>query len=123
MSVESSASKSNSQSVTKKQSIRKGVFIPSFLVVGGAALLGIFNNEMLSSVAMSNFTFSLRSFGWLYQLVSIVALFFAIYMTFSKLWKHSVWWKGCKTKLFFYGVVCHGTYRWYSNRGCHLWCQ
>ncbi|WP_430884959.1 BCCT family transporter [Fusibacter sp. JL216-2] len=85
MSVESSASKSNSQSVTKKQSIRKGVFIPSFLVVGGAALLGIFNNEMLSSVAMSNFTFSLRSFGWLYQLVSIVALFFAIYMTFSKL--------------------------------------
>ena len=81
MSVESSIGKSAS----KKQNIRMGVFIPSFLVVGGAALLGIFNNAMLAEVAMNNFMFSLRTFGWLYQVISIVALFFAAYMTFSKL--------------------------------------
>ncbi len=81
MSVESSLSKS----ALKKKGIRMGVFLPSFLVVGGSALLGIFNNEMLSEVAMNNFLFSLRNLGWLYQIISIVALFFAAYMTFSKL--------------------------------------
>lgn len=73
--------------VKVKRKIKIGVFVPSFLVVGGAALLGIFNNSLLTSVAKTNFMFSLRTFGWLYQIISIVALFFAAYMTFSKLGK------------------------------------
>lgn len=67
--------------------IRKSVFWPSILIVGGAALLGIFNNQMLTDVAMKNFLFSLRTFGWLYQVISIVALIFVSIVTFSKLGK------------------------------------
>ncbi len=83
MSTESMVSKSKNEN----RGIRKGVFIPSFIVVGGAAILGIVNNQLLSEVAMTNFMFSLRTFGWLYQIISIVALLFAGYMTFSKLGK------------------------------------
>ncbi|MBB6217304.1 choline-glycine betaine transporter [Anaerosolibacter carboniphilus] len=67
------------------QKIRSGVFWPSFLVVGGAALLGIFNNKMLADVAMNSFLGSLRSLGWLYQIISIVALILVTIITFSKL--------------------------------------
>lgn len=77
----------NGKSVKVKRKIKMGVFVPAALVVGGAALLGIFNNELLTEVAKNNFMFSLRTFGWLYQIISIVALFFAAYMTFSKLGK------------------------------------
>lgn len=65
--------------------IRRGVFWPSFLVVGGAALLGIFNNKMLTDVAMNSFLGSLRGLGWLYQIISIVALILVTIITFSKL--------------------------------------
>ena len=64
--------------------IRKGVFWPSFLVVGGAALLGIVNNKMLTEVATNSFLWSLRTFGWLYQVIAIVALIVVIVVTFSK---------------------------------------
>ncbi|PRR78549.1 Glycine betaine transporter OpuD [Clostridium liquoris] len=67
--------------------VRKGVFWPAFIVVGGSACLGIFNNKALTDVAKSTFTWSLESFGWLYQLVSIVALFIVAIITFSKLGK------------------------------------
>ncbi|SDK73614.1 BCCT family transporter [Natronincola ferrireducens] len=70
-----------------KHKIRNGVFLPSFFVVGGAALLGIINNTMLTEVAMNTFLFSLRSFGWLYQIISIVALVLVTIITFSKLGK------------------------------------
>lgn len=70
-----------------KQSLRGGVFWPSAIVVGGAAVLGVVNNQMLTSAAMQMFMFSLRSFGWLYQIISIVALIFVAILTFSKLGK------------------------------------
>lgn len=84
-----------------KKSIRKGVFYPAFFIVGGAALLGIFNNSMLTEVAMKNFLFSLRTYGWLYQIISIIALFFAAYMTFSKLGKIRFGGKDAKPKYSF----------------------
>ncbi len=71
----------------KKQGIRKGVFWPSILVVGGAAILGTVNNALLTEVALNNFLFSLRTFGWLYQIISIVALILVSIITFSKLGK------------------------------------
>jgi choline-glycine betaine transporter len=64
--------------------IRNGVFWPAFLVVGGAALLGIINNKLLTDVAMNSFLWSLRSFGWLYQIIAIVALVVVSFVTFSK---------------------------------------
>lgn len=91
---------SKEKTVPKKK-IRKGVFYPAFFVVGGATLLGIFNNTMLTEVAMNNFLFSLRTLGWLYQLISLVALFFAAYMTFSKLGKIRFGGKDAKPKYSF----------------------
>ncbi|MBN2285829.1 MAG: BCCT family transporter [Tissierellales bacterium] len=70
---------------SKKQSLRKGVFWPSAIVVGGAALLGIINNQLLTKVAMDTFLFSLRTFGWLYQIISVVALIVVGIVTFSKI--------------------------------------
>lgn len=67
--------------------IRSGVFWPAFLVVGGSAIIGILNNKMLSEVTMNTFMWSLRSFGWLYQIISIVSLIVVIIVTFSKLGK------------------------------------
>jgi choline-glycine betaine transporter len=82
MSVETAVS----QKVGAKR-IRKGVFWPSILIVGGAALLGVVNNELLTEVALNNFLFSLRTFGWLYQIISIVSLILVAVITFSKLGK------------------------------------
>lgn len=67
--------------------IKKGVFWPSFIVVGGAAILGIVNNKLLVEIASKFFDWSLSSFGWLYQLVSVAALILIGILTFSKLGK------------------------------------
>ncbi|MGI6126601.1 MAG: BCCT family transporter [Planifilum sp.] len=64
---------------------RKGVFVPTFLVIGGAAVLGIVNNQLLAEVSMNVFTGSLRSLGWLYQIISIVTLVLIAFVTFSRL--------------------------------------
>ena len=50
MATEKTTNKSNNA-----KPIRKGVFWPSFIVIGGAALLGIVNNEMLTKVATDTF--------------------------------------------------------------------
>jgi glycine betaine transporter len=68
-----------------KQKTRKGVFWPAFLVVGGGAVLGIVNNKMLADISMNLFLGSLRGLGWLYQIISIVALLIVGIVTFSKL--------------------------------------
>ncbi|WP_243292287.1 BCCT family transporter [Bacillus sp. FJAT-47783] len=68
-----------------KHRTRKGVFWPAFLVVGGGAVLGIVNNKMLTDISMNTFLGSLRNLGWLYQVISIVALIIVSLVTFSKL--------------------------------------
>jgi len=71
-------------SVPEKKEIRGRVFWPSFIIIGGAAILGIVNNELLSKLAQSMFSGSLRSFGWLYQIISVVAIILALVVSFSK---------------------------------------
>jgi choline-glycine betaine transporter len=68
----------------KKRKLRTTVFIPAFLVVGGGALLGIVNNELLAEISLKGFEGSLRGFGWLYQIISIIALILVSIITFSK---------------------------------------
>jgi glycine betaine transporter len=70
---------------SKKHVTRMSVFIPAFLVVGGGAVLGIVNNQLLTDMALKGFVGSLRGLGWLYQIISIVALFLVFMITFSKL--------------------------------------
>lgn len=84
MSKETGTNTAFSTSIKEQKRIRKGVFWPSIIVVGGAAILGIVNNKMLTEVAMNTFTWSLRSFGWLYQIISIIALILIGVVTFSK---------------------------------------
>lgn len=68
-----------------KQKTRLAVFIPSFLIVGGGAVLGLINNQLLADIAMNGFVGSLRGLGWLYQIISIVALIVVAIVTFTKL--------------------------------------
>lgn len=65
--------------------IRWSVFIPAFLVIGGGALLGILKNEWLTKSCSAIFSWSLKSFGWLYQLTAIFCLIIVCILTFSKL--------------------------------------
>lgn len=65
--------------------IRWSVFIPCFLVIGGAAILGVVNNEWLTKVTKGIFSWSLTNFGWLYQIVAMVTLVLAILLTFTKI--------------------------------------
>lgn len=72
---------------TNQKPIRWDVFIPCFAVIGGAAILGIVNNEWLTSVTNAIFGWSLSTFGWLYQMVAMVTLALAFMLTFSKVGK------------------------------------
>ncbi|MGM0438299.1 MAG: BCCT family transporter [Bacillota bacterium] len=69
---------------TNKNNLRLGVFVPSFLVVGGATLLGIVNNQGLASLTESLFGGILNNLGWLFQIVSIATFFLILYLFMSK---------------------------------------
>lgn len=64
--------------------VRKGVFWPSFIVVGGSAILGLLNNAALTEVCKNTFMWSLRSFGWLFQIISVLSLIVIGALMFSK---------------------------------------
>ncbi|MFW5873519.1 MAG: BCCT family transporter [Bacillota bacterium] len=70
-----------------KNNLRWQVFIPSFLIVGGATLLGIFNNKALADITERLFGDILNNFGWLFQITSMVTFFLILYLTFSKFGK------------------------------------
>lgn len=72
---------------TNNKPIRWNVFIPCFAVIGGSAILGIVNNEWLTAVTNGVFSWSLSTFGWLYQIVAMVTLFLAAMLTFTKVGK------------------------------------
>ena len=57
-----------------KRDIRWEVFIPAYIVVAVAAIVGIVNKDMLTKASNAFFFWSLDSFGWLYQ-ISIMASF------------------------------------------------
>jgi len=67
--------------------IRWDVFIPCFIVIGGAALLGIVNNAWLTNVTYAMFDWSLSTFGWLYQIVAMVTLLLACLLMFTRVGK------------------------------------
>lgn len=69
------------------QRIRWEVFIPSFLLVAGAAVTGLLNNEKLADWSKLFFSWSLDSFSWLYQLVVTFTFFFVVYLMVSKVGK------------------------------------
>jgi choline-glycine betaine transporter len=95
---------SNSQNKPKedlKKKIRWEVFIPAYLVVGGAALLGIFNKDALTQGSNAFFFWSLDSFGWLYQIAIMASLVLVAIATFSKLGSMRIGGKDAKPKYSF----------------------
>lgn len=84
--------------IKEKKQIRMGVFLPAFLFVGGAALLGIVNNKALADTAWAFFHWSLSTFGWLYQIASIVGLLVVLVIMFSKLGRVRIGGKDAKPK-------------------------
>ncbi|MBS9775758.1 MAG: BCCT family transporter [Fusobacterium sp.] len=80
----------------KKFELKTEVFWPTVIFAGGAALLGIFNNEALTSISKKFFTWSLDSFGWLYQLIVMAAFFVMFALFFSKLGKVRIGGKDAK---------------------------
>lgn len=85
----------------QKHKIRLEVFIPSFVIVGGAVLIGIFNNKLLTAIASDVFDWSLNSFGWLYQIISVIALLLVGVITFSKFGSVRIGGKDAKPKFSF----------------------
>lgn len=72
---------------TQKKPLKMGVFIPSFVITGGAAILGLVNNEWLTSATYTVFEWSLKNFAWLYQLVAMFTLVMIAIMCFSRIGK------------------------------------
>lgn len=68
----------------KKNAINWYVFLPTLIVVGGAAILGLVSNKMLTEVSYAVFAWTLQTFAWLYESIGLIAciLLFAIF--FSK---------------------------------------
>ena len=70
-----------------QKGIRWDVFIPCFLVIGGAAILGVVNNAWLTKVTQAIFGWSLETFGWLYQWAALGTLILITLLAFSPVGK------------------------------------
>ena len=70
-----------------QKGIRWDVFIPCFLVIGGAAILGVVNNAWLTKVTQAIFGGSLETFGWLYQWAALGTLILITLLAFSPVGK------------------------------------
>ena len=89
------------ENAKNKKPIRWNVFIPCFLVIGGAAILGIVNNEWLTAVTNEIFSWSLGSFGWLYQIIAMLTLILVALLTFTKIGNIRFGGKDAKSKYSF----------------------
>ncbi len=107
-----------------KRAIRWEVFIPAYLVVAVAAIVGIVNKDMLTKASNMFFFWSLDSFGWLYQ-ISIMASFVlvAFVTCFSKIGSMRIGGKDAKPKYAFWtwfamaltGGIATGIVTWGVN--------
>lgn len=68
----------------KKSQLRKSVFIPTFLIVMGAGVIGLADNELLINNFQRAFDWSYANLSWLFQLVFLVVLVLCVLMTFTK---------------------------------------
>ena len=75
-----------------------GSIFAGILIIGGGALLGILKNDWLTKMCSAIFGWSLKSFGWLYQLVAIFCLVVVIIITFSKIGNVRFGGKNAKSK-------------------------
>lgn len=67
-----------------KSQIKKSVFIPTFIFVLGAGIIGLINNQFLIDNFKAAFDWSYTNLSWMFQLIFFVVLVLCIIMTFSK---------------------------------------
>ncbi|WP_075579540.1 BCCT family transporter [Acidaminococcus massiliensis] len=107
----------------KKNEIRWAVFVPAFALTLLAAVVGIVSNKTLTTLSNRFFTWSLDSFGWLYQIISLVVLLVTLVMLFSKVGDITLGGKEAKPKYPFWtwfamtltGGVATGIVSWGVN--------
>ena len=75
---------SNQGNLMKKNEFTNPVFIIGLLLAAGLSIWGIVGNESFTEVAGAMFTFLTTDFGWLYLLVMLTFVFFAIALAVSK---------------------------------------
>lgn len=84
-----------------KKEVRWQVFIPGFVLILAAAIIGIVNNKALSTISNSIFKWSLDSFGWLYQIITMFVLVLTLVIMFSRVGKIRLGGKDAKPKFSF----------------------
>lgn len=80
--------------------INKLVFVPSIVILGGAAILGLVDGEAFASFSRQAFGFILSNFGWLFQIV-MMATFFIVFILFVSKGKTKFGGKNAKPKFSF----------------------
>lgn len=106
-----------------KKSIRWEVFIPAYIVVALAAIVGIVDKNALTKASNLFFFWSLDSFGWLYQLAIMASFVLVVVATFTKLGKMRIGGKDAKPKYGFWtwfamtltGGIATGIVTWGVN--------
>ncbi|GHV79869.1 BCCT family transporter [Spirochaetia bacterium] len=106
-----------------KKAVRWEVFIPAYIVIGGAAVLGIVNKDALTQGSNKFFFWSLDTFGWLFQIAVMACLGLVAIVTFSKLGSMRIGGKDAKPKYGFWtwfamtltGGVATGIVTWGVN--------
>ena len=69
---------------SQKKAVNWYVFTPTLIVIGGAALMGLINNQLLTSVSETIFNWTLINFSWLYQLAGMLALILMVLFFVTK---------------------------------------
>ncbi|MFV0499261.1 MAG: BCCT family transporter [Bacilli bacterium] len=64
--------------------INKIVFVPSIIILGGAAILGLVDGERFGEISHGAFSFILSSFGWLFQIAVMASVFVVLFLFISK---------------------------------------
>lgn len=76
---------SDATRIQDKRELRWEVFIPGFVLIGAAAVWGLWDNKSMTATARSFFRWTLLTFGWAYALVTLVTLLLVLYLMFSKI--------------------------------------
>lgn len=68
----------------KKYKVRKAIFYPAIAFFAVAGIIGLVNNEWLTATSADVFSWTLSTWGWLFQWISIVCLILVAVLTFSR---------------------------------------
>ena len=114
---------SNKDFSKNQKGIRWEVFLPAYIVIAAAALVGIFNKDALTKTCNALFVWSLDSFGWLFQLSITACVVLVGIVTFSRVGKMRIGGKNAQPKYSFWtwfamtltGGIATGIVAWGVN--------